>query len=54
MIIQFRLKLNKFYCIGVINYLKKTFLLTWQTNVSKWVITGLTENKSCKKQKKDF
>ena len=29
---------------------KKEFLLTLQINVWKWVITGLTEKKSCKKQ----
>ena len=33
---------------------KDFFLLTQQINVQKWVLTGLTEKKSCKKQKKDF
>ena len=28
--------------------------MTWQINVWKWVITGLTNKKSCKKQKKDI
>ena len=25
---------------------------TWQTNIQKWVNTGLIKKKSCKKQKK--
>ena len=33
---------------------EKYFLLTWQINVYKWVTTGLTEKKSCKKPKKDI
>ena len=32
---------------------KRFFLLTWQTNIQKWAITGLIDKKSCKKQKKD-
>ena len=28
--------------------------MTWQSNVQRWVATGLTEKKSCKKQKKDI
>ena len=31
---------------------EKDLLLTWRTNVQKWVITGLTGKKSCKNQKK--
>ena len=34
--------------------IEKKFLLTWQTNVEKWAIISLTDNKSCKKQKKDI
>ena len=33
---------------------KGFFLLSWQINVQKGLITGLTEKKSCKKQKKDI
>ena len=54
MIIQFPLILGRFYCIGVMNYLKKIFLLTGQTNIQKLVITSLIDKKSCKKQKKDI
>ena len=50
-IIQFYLKLNRPYGIGVMNQMKKIFLLGRQINVWKWVINGLTENKSWKKQK---
>ena len=52
MIIQFRLKLDKFYCIGVINQQNKIFLMSWQIDILKWIITGLIGKKSCKKQKK--
>ena len=54
MIIQFHPKLDRFYCIEVMNSLKKIFLLTRQINVEKRVIGGLKEKKSCKKQKKDI
>ena len=55
MIIQFvSLKLDRFYCIRVMNYKKRFFLLTWWTNVLKWVINGFTGKKSCKKQNKDI
>ena len=33
---------------------EKVVLLTRQINLEKWVITGLTENKSYTKQKKDI
>ena len=54
MIIQFRLKLDRFYCIGVMNEQKKNFLVTWQTNILKKVTTGLIDKKSYKKRKKDI
>ena len=33
---------------------EKDFLLICQTNIQKWVSTGLADKKSCKKQKKDI
>ena len=54
MIIQFRLKLDKFYCIGVINQQNKIFLMSWQIDILKWIITGLIGKKSCKKYKKNI
>ena len=36
------------------NELKNIFLLTQKINIWEWVITGLTEKKFCKKQKKDL
>ena len=53
MIIHFRLKLDRFYCTGVMNEQKKNFLVTWQTNIQKRVTIGLID-KSYKKRKKDI
>ena len=33
---------------------KKFFFLICQTNIQKWVITSLTDKKSCKKQKERY
>ena len=33
---------------------EKDFLLICQTNIQKWVTTGLPDKNSCKKQKKDI
>ena len=54
MIIQSQLKLDKFYCIEVMNWLKKIFFVNSKINVKKLFITSSTEKKSCKKQKKDI